>query len=505
VRLIFLNLTLLLLVVNLFAQPDSVRHELNLYSAISNTDYLPHYLIFNQQGRFEDKSFNMQFGYSGTLQHKFNKWLSVESAARVQVRNTSDVFLFQELYGKINFGFLSFVGGRFFNQPDIPDHQVSSGDLMMSYNAIPVPRIGFMIEDFQDVPFTNGWVQFKGKYFHGWFEQNRFIQSPWLHEKSIYLKAGKEEYRVTAQVGFAHFVQWGGIHPVDGNLYESFDDYISVVFGRSARPGAAVDEGEIVNALGNHLGYWDANITYHFKESKLTLYYQHPYETNMSINPFRNNDLLTGLNFRMNNKSSIVSSISYEFLSTMQQRGPGVPDPMPWVPEDNNGYPYGGRNDLYNNYYYTNGWTYQGLVIGNPLLTTYQRLTRIGHEINRHNVEIVNNRVIANHIGIKGRIGNIDYTWLNTLSRNFGTYAGIYDGRFSWEGIFIYPDFDYYYLPPKLQYYGLLLLESNISKSKNIKLNYGIAADFGDIYNNFGAIAGVKYVLGSSRSGQKLE
>ncbi|HMQ00007.1 MAG TPA: capsule assembly Wzi family protein, partial [Cyclobacteriaceae bacterium] len=416
----------------LSAQPDSVRHEISMFSAFSNTNYLPHYLIYNQQARFEDKSFNIQYGYASTVQHKFNKWLSAEAGAQLQLRNENEFLLVQQLYGRVNIGYLSLIGGRFFNQPDIPSHQISSGDLMMSQNALPIPRIGLMIEDFQQVPYTQGWLQFKGKFFHGWFENDRFIASPWLHEKSIYLRAGKEEYRVTAQAGFAHFVQWGGIHPVDGNLYESFEDYINIIFGRSARPDAGVDFGEILNALGNHIGYWDANITYHFDKSRLSLYYQHPYETKMSINPFRNRDLMAGLNFTIKNKNSIINAVSYEFLSTMQQRGPGVPDPMPWVPEDNFGYPYGGRNDLYNNYYYTNGWTYRGFVIGNPLLTTYQRLTNIGIDINRHNVEIVNNRVIANHLGISGQVGKFNYRMLNTLSRNFGTYAGIYDGRFSW-------------------------------------------------------------------------
>lgn len=481
------------------AQLDSASHSISAYSTFSNTAFLPHYLVFNQQGRFSDEQLNGSFGYHGYTAKKLGKHFNVEVGADVLLGNQSGVLRFQQLYGRLNFGFISAIGGRFFVNQTLPDASVSSGDLMVSQNALPLPKIGVFVEKFTAIPFTDGWVQFKGGFFHGWFEQDRFIESPWLHEKSFYLKAGKEEYRVTTQVGIAHFVQWGGIHPTDGKLYESFDDYISVIFGKSARDDANVDFGEIYNALGNHIGYWDANVAYHFKESSLTLYYQHPFETKMSFNPFRNRDLLAGLNFKSKDKRALISSISYEFLSTMEQRGPGVPDPMPWVPEDNFGYPYGGRNDLYNNYYYTNGWTYKGLVIGNPLLTTYQRLTRIGHEINRQNVEIVNNRVIANHIGIRGHLGNIEYRWMNTLSRNFGTYAGIYDGRFSWEGIFTNPDFEYYYLPPKLQYYGMLMFESKLRNNEKLKLNYGLAIDAGDIYTNIGGMIGVRYAFTSSK------
>ena len=491
--LISLSIFVALAQANAFAQVDSVRHQISAFTTLSNTDYLPHYLIYNQQGKFSDKQGNVLFGYNSYVQHEFNDLISIDAGLTILAGNQSAPLRFQELYGKLNIGFISVIGGRFFSQQNIPDVEISTGDLGISRNALPLPKIGLIVEDFTNVPFTHEWVQFKGSYFHGWFEEDRFIESPLLHEKSFYLKAGKEKFRVVAQVGITHFAQWGGEHPTDGNLYNSFRDYFRVIFGEAGDPQTSVNPGEIVNVLGNHIGNWDATITYHFKESELALYYQHPFETKMSFNPFRNNDLLVGLNFKTKQGNKLISSVAYEFLSTMEQRGPGIPDPMPWVPEDNYGYPYGGRNDLYNNYYYTNGWTYRGLVIGNPLLTTYQRLTQIGHDINRHNVEIVNNRVIANHLGIRGAIGNIKYNLLNTLSRNFGTYAGLYDGRFSWEGIFTNPDFEYYYLPPKIQFYSLLLLESDISKSKNVKLNYGIAIDAGDIYNNFGAIVGFKY------------
>jgi hypothetical protein len=484
-----------------FAQIDSTRFELNSFGALSSTNFLPHYLVYNQDGRFNDQQGNLLVGYNTFLQHQLNKTVSFSSGINILAGNQTNPLRFQQLYGRFDVGALSIIGGRFFAHQTIPDIELSSGNLGISRNSLPIPKVGFFLEDFVDVPFTKGWISFRGSLFHGWFEKDRFISSPYLHEKSFYLKAGKEKYRIEAQVGFNHFVQWAGSHPVDGNLYNSFRDYVRIFFGDAGDATTSVDEGEIVNALGNHIGYWDAILTYHFSASELSVYYQHPYETKMSINPFRNSDLMVGVNYKSKNGNNrLISSITYEFLTTMEQRGPGVPDPMPWVPEDNFGYPYGGRNDLYNNYYYTNGWTYKGLVLGNPLLTTYQRLTRIGHEINRHNVEIVNNRVIANHLGIRGRIGNINYTCLNTLSRNFGTYAGIYDGRFSWEGIFIYPDFEYYYLPPKLQYYGMLMFESKISNANDIKLTYGLAGDFGQIYNNVGLMAGFKYVVGYAKS-----
>src|SRR5699024_8781439 len=92
-------------------------------------------------------------------------------------------------------------------------------------------------EGFVGIPGTGDRLQFKAMLSHGWFEKDRYIESPYFHQKALYLRYQRERFFVT--VGGAHNVTWGGIHPGVGKqdpyeLPSTFTDFIDVFFGRAS-------------------------------------------------------------------------------------------------------------------------------------------------------------------------------------------------------------------------------------------------------------------------------
>ena len=163
------------------------------------------------------------------------------------------------------------------------------------------------------------------------------------------------------------------------------------------------------------------------------------------------------IGFGMNNKDGLwgisatqnhwpfIQGISYEFINTTDQSGPF---------HDRDGCVYGGNDNYYNNFVYTQGWTYFGRMISTPLLC------------------LNNNRVMAHHIGIRGDIYGFQYRALCTYADNYGTY---------------------YY--PKRSHNTAFLLEvtKRVQKAWGLEFGIALAGDFGSQYGNqFGAMVSVR-------------
>src|SRR5690606_34937290 len=94
--------------------------------------------------------------------------------------------------------------------------------------------------------------------------------------------------------------------------------------------------------------------------------------------------------------------------------------------KDQAGYPWSkptasGDEDYYNNYYYTNGWSYKKQGIGSPLIVPAHTV-RDGQA--RDPIDyFISNRVVAGHIGVKGQV----YKWIVmgklVFARHYVTFA----------------------------------------------------------------------------------
>jgi hypothetical protein len=488
---------LLILYSQVHSQKDSLGIYLESEAAFSSKDYLPFWVVHNQEARYTDR------GADAWLDAGLRGWQQLDS--QIKLTYTLEGVLksplqtsFAKQYNiSLRWKMLEAIGGRFYDPGSPVIRDLGTGSLIQSRNAIPVPRVGFAVKNYYPVPYTKNWLQFKGSLYHGWFESDRALSSAWLHEKSAYLRLASP-FKVGLSWGLVHVAMWGGTDRFGNRWTRGFtEDYYRVFAGRGAaeeQSAASNVRLEGSNRQGNHLGIWDIRIDYASEDQKFELYYERLWEDQWSLNHIFNEDAKWGLAWRSQKQEpGFVNAIVVEFLHTLLQRGPGLPDSVPG--QSNYGYDYGGRDDYYNNWLYQSGWTYEGRVIGNPLFLTDDRAEKYFGSINNYQVKIVNNRFWAAHLGMEGNPNK--YLRLKakmTYSRNYGTYAGINGGRFKWgskESTFV--NSDYPYLKPLDQLSTMVEAIYSPPGMHLLSFNLGFAADIGEMTENYGAFIGMKW------------
>src|SRR5690606_31513037 len=118
--------------------------------------------------------------------------------------------------------------GRHRDLWDDIEPQLSIGSFGTRGNALPIPKVTIGIDDYINIPFTKGKLQFKGMMGHGWFGDNRFMES-WLHEKSFYGRINLGKWKPYG--GIQHYTEWGGQRRADSiYLDRSFRGFLDVLF-----------------------------------------------------------------------------------------------------------------------------------------------------------------------------------------------------------------------------------------------------------------------------------
>lgn len=469
----------------LVGQEDSLVYKITSGSVFSADENLPLYTHSNVGGIF-DYDFNGPYAAASV---KGTQWKNLNFGGELVIANQNQTVLLREIYVDYRLGPFSFFAGK----RDISVQQrkpTQPGNFGISNNARPIPKIGISFPDFWTFPFGGDLLAIKGSFFHGWFEGERFIDRPFLHEKSVYLKIG--DSKIFLEGGLNHYAIWGGTTGSGEVLYEGLSDFFTMFKGKG-RSGVTIGEQ---NGLGSHLGYWDFQFNYQFKHIKIELYHHAIFEDGKSFQVFDLNDgkdRIVGLNLKFQSKRLFkLNTVSFQYMISKIQGGPGLPDGDPAV-VNNFGYPFGGRDDTYNNFLYRDGWTNYDRTIGNPLFIDRALSQFYFGVIPDYEVAIVNNRITSFHIGLSGQYKDIDFRFLSTFTKNFGTYAGLYEGRFAWNGIQTDPNFEYTFLEPLKQAYFLLELASQPFKNKNIEAAMSIAYDRGQITDNLGVSLSFAY------------
>ncbi len=494
-----LTFFLLLLIIKngVLSQTDSIGSQslsgvVGLGVISASEDFMPFYLVNNQWGEVSNDQTTF---ISGQLSYKyaFSKdfLLSTGFSFRNEVLSSHFVSL--------NYDFLKLSIGRFKNSIGGLEKSLSSGSLGVSENSRPIPLIQLEIPEYIEVPFTRGYFKTKGHLAHGWLEEDRYISNALLHSKSFYLMLDLEdEIGWTAASGVVHFAQYGGTSPQGDRQPSSFSDFLRVFAGSGIPNPDGTTEGES-NGVGNHLGIIETTVTQRIGEHKLTINYQKPFEDRGGLQYVSLTDYLFGLEWSLPKKNAIVNTLYLEYIQTKWQGGPGLPDPASGVltVAENFGYSFGGRDDIYNNWLYRSGWTYKERVIGNPLFLTHEHTLNFFQPYPDHGVAIANNRLRAIHLGLRGKISSkVNYEGLFTYTQNLGTYAGLYEGRFAWNGVIQDQNFDYVFRPIKEQFYTYLtIVGENFFEELPVSFEIRIAYDFGDLYESFGSEISVNYNL----------
>lgn len=338
------------------------------------------------------------------------------------------------------------------------DPELSSGGMIWSKNSRPLPGIALETNDYVKVPYTRGYVEVKGGISHAWFSDSSVVKNALLHYKYAFVRFGGK-LPININFGLHHVCQWAGTSPKYGTSPANWSNFRRIFFGKNGSSSSPQTEQD--NALGNHIISKNLGLDVRFKPVEVSLYWQNIYEDPPVMNMFNgmnSEDGLFGASMRLR-RFKPLNRLVVEYLSTTDQSGP-------W--HDLDGVIYGGADSYYVNGVYQNGWTYYGMTIGNPWLTS-PKYNKNGM------VQVLNNKVRLYYVSGTGCFWNVTYRATFAYSRNWGSSAMLYDAC-------------------KRQYSYQLELEKPIRCLRNTTVCLGFSGDKGRLYgDNFAALLGMRY------------
>ena len=374
-------------------------YSVGIVANASNSELAPYYISSNCGGTITQQYSALAYA---SLRHNIDKrerfswgaglaaWAGYASSAgyqrhvgdgqfEVQKQHPARAWT-QEAYLSAKYRGIFAVAGQAYKSSPIVDGLLSSGDLVWSNNSRPPVglRAGFI--DFQNIPFTKGWLQIQGEfgYFRElddkWLENhynyyNHFITTDvWLHYKSLHLRTNPDQPLVFT-IGAQSACQFGGTakYYKDGQLDHTVKmDADPKAFFRTFIAGSGGNSAGDSFVEGNHLGTWDIALQYYLSNYQhLRAYTQWLWEDGSGIGKMNGFDGLWGIEFRQNG-SYLVSGAVIEYIDFTNQSGP-----IHWTPHDHEGTPItshsSGADDYYNNYIY-NGYQSRGMSIGSPFV-----------------------------------------------------------------------------------------------------------------------------------------
>ena len=373
-------------------------------------------------------------------------------------------FFADECYLQGKLFFLNFIAGRkrevFGNQ----DSDLSGGGMIWSQNSRPMPKISIETTGYVDVPFTNKYLAFKGGISHGWFDNNAFMKDLLLHHKYASFKLGGS-FPLNLNYGIQHVVQWGGVSSQYGTMPVTLDNYIRIFLGKNGSSSAS--QSDQINTLGNHIISQNLGLDLNLKSVIFSLYWQNltedpPFKfitTTMNVQ-----DGLWGLSVRIPS-FKLLHSFVVEYMSTTDQSGP-------W--HDLDGVIYGGADGYYRNGQIPQGWSYMGMTIGNPWISS-PKYNQDG------SLSTLNNLVRNYYFSGKGECKSLNYRMTLAYSENFG---------YSNQGPRTIPD----YANCKRQVSCQIETSTALNAAKNLMGSIALSGDHGAQYgNNVSLIVGISW------------
>lgn len=431
--------------------PLEVKGE--LFGNVGSGDFAPYYMMSNNGGVLtQSKTFAARASVKKDLDlsKRFSYSFGVDALAGASsstdyIRYSADTNDWvanpqkpasawtQQLYGEIKYrGVFLTVGMKERTSP-LLNAELGSGDFIQSNNARPLPEVRAGFVDFQNVPFTKGWLQVQGEIAFGkyiqdnWLEDhygqyNKFInKGVWSHYKRMYLRSNPNKpFSVT--VGMQAAAQFGGTvyNYQKGNLtsVDPYDvklkDFWRIFTLRSGDDNENFGDKQYV--YGNTLGSWDFVARYRLKnKAEVKAYFQWPFEDGSGIGKLNGFDGIWGLEYDSKNDDAIVSGAVFEYIDFTNQSGPNH-----WAPNDNPDSEMAGEatgsDDYYNNFRY-NSFMNLGMSQGTPFIrSTIYNLD--GYQ------QVLDNRIRGFHLGVSGRIYKpLKYRLLFSYRKSWGTYS----------------------------------------------------------------------------------
>lgn len=459
-------------------------------------NFAPYYIASNRHGTItqhsgaqfrlsawrsleRDKRFSWSAGadfISGISTYTDYQRYSTPSGQMETNRQRPSSIWLQQLYAKLKWRQAFLTVGMKERESALFNNPLGSGDYVESGNARPIPefRIGFI--DFQNIPFTKGWLQIQGEVAYGKSTDKNWLQShynyynnfvtvdTWYHYKRLYFRTSPEQ-NLSVTFGMQTAAQFKGdiYHYGKGEM----TNYQKRKFQWRDLWDMLITKGEDTYYKGNHLGAWDLKAVYRLHTgNEISAYFEWPWDDGSGIGKLNGFDGIWGLEWEKAQKG-ILSGAVIEFLTFMNQSGP-----MHFDPEDNPGSNLpvhtDGSDNYYNNYQY-NGYAHHGMGIGSPFLpSTLYNLD--GY------MRYVDNRIRGFHAGVSGSLSDcLDYRILVSYREGFGTG----------------------YVPRKSPVHDTsAMIETTwqVPCLKGLRVNIQVGIDRGNIYGNqCGALLGIVY------------
>lgn len=468
----------------------------------------------NQFGIYPDSSGGLvqavakcEFDRSRPFHWRFGASLTARGDRQLRGQSWDKAFLVDEAYGSIGWKCLTLDLGM--KHPDLdfygPSRSLGSlsstgGHLTYTGNSRSLPGYNLVLEKVA-FPWTKEYLWFWGSFgdyvaLDDAYTKHRLIHRTRLFTE-VFLMPSK---RLSLTLGIDHYGIWGGSSPILPPGQITFANWCRVVLGRGASAGGT--QMDQANVLGDQGGSELIRLDWRGNGWKLAFQHEIPYSDKSGMRFQNFPDGVNTFSFSFDDKDRWVSDIVYEFYYTMYQSGPIHDEEFDEHGQHNPpgpGINFNGWDDYWNNGEYKSGWTYYSRPMTSPLFypagVRTGNVSRYGYNraIETTNTAIENNRVIAHHIGIGGKLGRkAPYRLMLSLSQNYGTYHYTYKdpspkGK-PWGSV---------KEKPLIQFStGFSGEIPSIGGIGNLSLTYGIFADYGQVLRqNVTLLVGLKYNL----------
>lgn len=422
------------------------RYHAEAGGIVSSSSRTPFWLRANQYGvvPLSSPTGFLRLGTHATLRpdSSLNKKWSLGYGAEV-VANGGRVSeaLVPEAYVTGTLGKFYAYAGRRREVIGLGDSTLSSGFYAWSQNALPITKVQIGTNGFVPLGFTKGLIAINALYAHGWFPATDSMRNSFLHQKALYGRLGKPNWKIKLYGGIVHNAQWGGRsdfipnHSRNGRLPSSFRDYLYVVSVR--QPNTLVSDDftahDGMNRFGNHLGSIDLGIEWSGKFWNGLFYYQHAFE-DKSGTAFKNGaDGLFGLRLKNGSAGPVrgfrFRQLLVEYLTTKNQGG---------MTMNVGNRQFQGLDDYFNNFQYLDGWTRRRQTIGTPFITPRREVQADLQNpyVRPYSIwTLANNRVDMLHLALMGEFtSGLKVQSRVSMSRNYGLYRVPFrttEGQFS--------------------------------------------------------------------------
>jgi hypothetical protein len=432
-------------------EQNALAYRIEESASLSAGDYTPFWLVSNRHGMapleagnsylsagmFYNQNFGQGFRWNvgADLAAVFPRYRK-EFAPQVSEAGTGYIAaanpsykrnaLIRQLYAELSYRSLRLTVGSKEEYRSLWDGDLSSGDLVSSVNARPIPEARISMPAFSPVPYTKGRLYIKGDFSIGRSLDNDYlsyftsesgafyVKDVLWHTKSLFFRvAGPGKgFPLSLEFGLRHGAQWSGVstNPRIAEQPGRLSDFVRILLGREGGEGATASDS--INVLGNHFGSYDFKLAYEAENWTVKAYHQRYFE-DKSGTIFGNGwDGLWGLQLDLQ-QTPWLQKIVVEILETRNQTGP-----FHFIHFDHEKHPGvgGGADNYYNNGEYTTGLSYFNRGMGSPLLPSpeYNADGSLGFK---------NTRVHDWHFGLMGDLSSqARYRLLLTFMNTWGTH-----------------------------------------------------------------------------------